>query len=88
MKIILKNQLKVGEHISSSLSIFTNLSFNEIENKHHVWKGRDYMKKSCGCLKNHARKVINLKKNKMKFLTNEESYENAKIYFICKKKLR
>ena len=43
------------------------------------------MKKSCGCLKNHARKVINLKKIKMKFLTNEESYENAEICFICKK---
>ena len=64
------------------------MSFTEIENKHHVCKGKDCLKKFCGCLKNHARKVINFKKNKMEFLTNEESYENAKIYFICKKKIK
>ena len=31
-------------------------------------------------------KIINFKKKKMKLLTKEqqESYENAKIYYICK----
>ena len=33
-------------------------------------------------------KIINFKKKKMKLLTKEqqESYENAKIYYICKEK--
>ena len=45
------------------------------------------MKKFCESLREqHALKVINFKKKKMKLLTKEqhESYENTKICYICK----
>ena len=44
----------------------------------------------CEFLREHAMKIINFKKKKMKLLTEkqQESYENAKICFICKKKLK
>ena len=49
------------------------------------------MKKFWEYLREHAIKIINLinfKKKKMKLLTKEqqESYENAKIFYICKEK--
>ena len=39
-------------------------------------------------LREHAKKIINLKKKKIKLLTNKEqkSYENAKTFYICKEK--
>ena len=39
-------------------------------------------------LREHAMEIINFKKKKMKFLIKEqqESYENAKICYICKEK--
>ena len=63
-------------------------SFRSIENKHDVYRGKDCMKKFCKCLREHAMKIINFKKKKMKLLTKEqqESYENAKISYICKEK--
>ena len=44
------------------------------------------MKKFCEFLREHAMEIINVKK--MKLLTNEQqnSYENAKICYICKQK--
>ena len=44
------------------------------------------MKKFCECLKKHTRKIFNFKKKKMKLLINkqQESYENAKICYICR----
>ena len=44
------------------------------------------MKKFCDFLRQHAMKTINFKKKKMKLLTKEqqESYETAKISYICK----
>ena len=62
----------------------TILPFRSIENKH----GKDCMKKFCEFLREHAMKIIDFKKKKMKLLTKEqqESYENAKICYICKEK--
>ena len=62
-------------------------SFRRIENKHNVYRGKNCMKKFCESLREHAMKIINSKKRKMKLLTQEqqESYENAKICYICKK---
>ena len=61
-------------------------SFDDIENKHDVYK--DSMKKFCESLTEHALKVIDFKKNKMKLLRNKQrkSYENAKICYTCKEK--
>ena len=46
------------------------------------------MKKFCGFLREHAVKIVNFKKKKMKLLTKEQqkSYENPKICCICKEK--
>ena len=47
------------------------------------------MKKFCEFLREHAMKIINLNRKKMELLTKEwqESYESAKICFICKEKI-
>ena len=42
------------------------LSFKSIENKHDVYRGKDCMKKNCEYLREHAIKIINFKKKKMK----------------------
>ena len=46
------------------------------------------MKKFCEFFREHAMKIINFKKKKMKLLIKEqqESYGNAKICYICKEK--
>ena len=58
-----------------------------MEIRHDVSRREECMKNFCEYIREHAMKVINLKKKKMIPLTNEqhESYEKAKI---CKKKVR
>ena len=82
------SKTKVNKHIPSGFSMSTISSFRSIENKHDVYRGKDCMKKFCEFLREHAMKIINFKKKKMKLLTKEqqESYENAKICYICKEK--
>ena len=81
---------KVGEHIPSAFLILTISLFKSIKNKHDVYKRKDCMKKFCKSLGEHASKIIDFKKKQMKLLTNEkqESYENAKICYICKEKFK
>ena len=47
------------------------LSFENIENKHDVYRAKDCMKKFCKSLREHPMKIINFKKKKMKLLTKE-----------------
>ena len=77
---------KISEHIPSGFSISTISSFKSI--KHNVYRGKDCMKKFCEFLREHAMKIINFKKKKIKLLTKEqqESHENIKISYICKEK--
>ena len=79
---------KVSEHIPLGFSMSTICSLRSIENKHDVYRGKDCMKKFCEFLREHTVKTINFKKKKMKLLTKEqqESYGNAKMCYICKKK--
>ena len=79
----------VSKHIPSDFSMSTISSFRSIENKHDVYRGKDCMKKFCEFLRKHAMKIINFKKKNMKLLTKEqqESHENAKIFYICKGKI-
>ena len=44
------------------------------------------IKRVCEFLRKHSMKIINFKKKKMKWLTKEQQqpYENAKMYYICK----
>ena len=61
-------------------------SFISIENKHDIYRGKDCMKKFCEFLREHAMKIVNFKKKKMKLLTKEqqESYENDYVIFANK----
>ena len=81
---------KVIKHITSSFSMSTISSFRSIANKDDVCRGKDCMKKICESLKEHAMKIINFKMKKMKLLTKEqqESYGNAKIFYICIEKFK
>ena len=53
-----------------------------------ICTGKDCMNKFYEYLREHAMKIINFKKKKIKLLTKKqpESYENAKICYNCKKK--
>ena len=81
---------KLYEHIPSGFSVATILSFKSIENKHYLYRGKDYMKKCCESFMKHAMKIIDFKKKKMKLLTKEqqESYENCKTLLYLKKNLK
>ena len=48
------------------------------------------MKNFCKSIREHAMKIINFEKKKIELLTNEqqESHENAKIYYIYKDNLK
>ena len=78
---------KVSKHIPLGFSVSTTSSFRSIKNMHDVYRGKDCMKKFCEFLREHAMKIINFKKKKMKLLTKkqQESHENAKICYNCKK---
>ena len=62
--------------------------FRSIENKHDVYRGKDFMKRFSEYLRKHAMTMINFKKKKIKLLTKEqqESYENVQICYICEEK--
>ena len=79
---------KVSEHIPSGFSMSTISSFRSIENKHDVYKVKIVWKSFLKFLREHAIKIINFKKKKVQLLTNEQqqSYEKAKICYICKEK--
>ena len=78
----------VSKHIPSGVSMPTISSFRSIENKPEIYRGKDCMKKFCESLREHAMKIINFKKKKIKLLIQkqQESYDNAKICYICKVK--
>ena len=78
-KIILK--IRLQEKSSTTIS-----SFRSTEKEHDVYRRKDCMKKFWEFLREHAMKTIDFKKKKIKLLTKEqqESYENAKICYICK----
>ena len=62
-------------------------SFRKLEIKHDVSRDKDCMRKSYEFLREHVMKINYFKNEKMKLLTKEqqESYENAKICYICRK---
>ena len=61
---------KAMDRILSGSLMFTLSSFKSIENNHVVYSGEDCMKIFCKSLREHAMKIINFEKNKMKLLTN------------------
>ena len=59
----------------------TTWTFDDIENKHDVYRGQECMKKFCEFIRENTRKIINFEKTEMMPLTNEhqELYEKTKI---------
>ena len=49
---------KVGEHIPSGFSMSTISSIKIIENKHDVYRDKDYMKNFCESLREYAMKIL------------------------------
>ena len=68
----------------------TKSSFRSIENKHDVFKNKDSTKKFSKYLREHAMKIINFKKKKLKLSKKEqqESYETHKSIIFVKKNLK
>ena len=81
---------KVSENMPLGHSMSTILAFKSIENKHDVCRDKDCWKIFCESLREHTMEIVNFKKKKKKLLTKkqQESYENAKICYICKGKLQ
>ena len=77
---------RVSERISSGFSMSTISSFKSIENKHDVYRGKDCMKKFCESLREQVMSIINYKKMNLLTKDQQQSYENAKIYYIYKEK--
>ena len=79
---------KVGEHMPFLRSISTIWTFDAIENNYNKYRNEDSMKKFCEFLREHAMKIINFEKKKIKRLTNEQQewHEKTNICYNCKKK--
>ena len=78
----------LGEHIPSSFSMSTISSFKRTGNKNDVYTGKDFVKKFCESLREHAMKLTSFEKKKTNLLRKEEqeSFENAKICYNSKNK--
>ena len=66
----------------------STISFvRSIENKRDVCRGKDYIKKFCEFLREHAMKIINFTKKKLKSLTKEQKdHMKMQKYVIFVKK--
>ena len=58
----------VSKHVPLGFSLSTISLFKNIQNKHEVYRGKNYMNKLCESLRDHAMKIINFKIKKMKLL--------------------
>ena len=76
---------KMCEHIPCGYSISTIWRFDHIEDKHTLYRGKDFMKKLCESLREQAKRINDFEKKKMLLLTSKElkSYEEANKCFIC-----
>ena len=55
---------KIAEHIPCGYSMSTIWAFDDIENKHTLYRGKDCMKKLCKSLREHAKNIIDFGKKK------------------------
>ena len=61
-------------------------SFRNIENKHDVYRGKHGMKEICKFSTEHAIKIINFKKKKMKLLKEQRNHMKMQKSVIFVKK--
>ena len=55
---------KVGEHIPCGYSMSTIWTFDYIENKHTLYRGKDCMKNFCESLREHVKNIIDFEEKK------------------------
>ena len=79
---------KFIEYIPPGFSMSTISSFKDIQSRHDVYRGKDYTNNFCESLREHAIKINDFKKKRIKSFTNEQekSYGNGKMGYICNKK--
>ena len=64
-------------------------AFNQRENKHTLYRGKDCLKFFCESLREHAKNIIDFEKQKVLPLTKEElkSHQDAKVCEICGRRI-
>ena len=55
---------KIGEVITCGYSELTIWEFDQIKSKHTLYRGKDYIKKFCESLREHAKNIIDMKRRK------------------------
>ena len=65
----------------------TTYTFDHLENKRTIYRGKDFLKKFCESLTEHAKNIIDFEKKKMLPLTKEElkSHQDARIVTFVEK---
>ena len=78
---------KIGGHIPCGYSMSAIWAFDNIENNHTLYRGKNCVEKFCESLREQAKNIIEFQK-KMLLLTKEElkSYQDAKICYIYGKR--
>ena len=61
----------------------TTCTFDHIENKHTIYRGKDFLKKFCESLREHAKNIIDFEKKKNVAINKRRT----KITSRCKKLL-
>ena len=81
--------IKTYEHIPSRYSMSTILGFDQTEDKHTLYHGKDCMKIFCTSLREHAKNISDFKKKKRLPLTKEELklHQDSKVCYICGKRI-
>ena len=79
---------KIGEHIPCGYSMSTVLVFDNIENKHFLYRGEDCLKKFCESLREHTKNVIDfkIKKNVTVNKRRTKITSRCKVSYICGEK--
>ena len=80
---------KKEEYISCGYSMPPIWSFDNIEIKHTLYRGKGCMSKFCESLKEHVKNIMDFEKKKMLPLTKEKLKSNqyAKVHYICEKRI-
>ena len=80
--------IKINKLIPSGYSLLTYCSFDNTKNRLSHYRGQGCMKMLFKELKEHAKRVIYCEKKEIISLKDEEneSYENQKFCYICKKR--
>ena len=69
---------KIGEHIPCEYSMSTIWAFDNVENKHTLYRGKDCMKKFCESLTEHAKNIIDFENRKC-YHEQKKTYNHIKI---------